>query len=75
MTHCDGALKDGHALRVLVKVSFDILRGPERILLTLRAPGSPMAVSTLIRPGRSVGRKGRTVMGESTSFDMLSTTL
>src|SRR5258708_7755556 len=29
-----------------------------------------MVVSTLIRPGRSLGRKGRTVTGESTSLDM-----
>jgi hypothetical protein len=40
---------------------------------TPRASGSPMVVSTFIKPGRSLGMKGRTVTGESTSLDMLST--
>jgi hypothetical protein len=31
-THCDGALEDSHALRILVEDSFDFLRCPERIL-------------------------------------------
>ena len=40
-------------------------------LTTLHASGLPMVASTLIRHGRSLGRKEQTVMGESTSLDML----
>jgi len=64
MMHCDGALKDGHALRVLIEDSFDILQCPERILVAINSRA--MAV---IQP-LTVGKKTVPIFGCFEKIDL-----